>query len=175
MQLHISGADYLAAIRLALRPRKSWAIAGFVLLLFVGWGAALIVISVLSGKGGAMEYVLLLCLAYLPFWYFVVLPWRVRKLYVQRHDLQEQYEFSFDDEGISLSSSLLNQRFPWSHTRKWRESRELFLVYIADNMFKVFPKRSFVSSVEIDCFRELLTKNAGPGFGSYKPKRLPNA
>jgi len=172
MQFQILPEDYIAAVRLNYRPRRVWAYVGSVVLMLAAIAFLPGVWDLLRGRGDVWDIAGLVAIAYFPTWYFVFLPRRIRKLYKQQRVLHEPHEIMFDATGISTTYSLANGTLPWSHVHKWRESKDLLLVYHSDAMFSIFPKRHFDPPSELDRFRELLASRVGPANNSFKPNPL---
>src|SRR5262249_29468642 len=94
---------------------------------------------------------------------YVFLPWQGRKIFAQTKALQRPYHWTWNNEQLSLSSDLLNIVVPWADLIKWRESKDLFLVYPSSISFHMFPKRAFRDPAAVDAFRGLLqSKIASP-------------
>jgi hypothetical protein len=60
------------------------------------------------------------------------------------------------DERILLSDPTSAHDYRWSAFTKWRESNELFLIYISEMFFHMVPKRAFETPAELEAFRQLL-------------------
>lgn len=172
MQFRILPEDYLAGVRLNLRPRAAWAAVGLVVLALAALAIMLGVWDLMHGKAEAWDVIGVLAIGYFPVWYFVYLPIRVRKLYKQQRMLNEPHEVTFSESGVSTTHSTGSGTLPWSNIHKWRESDELFLIYQSDALFSIFPKRHFGLAGEIERFRHFLASSVGPANSSFKPKPL---
>jgi len=73
---------------------------------------------------------------------------------------QDQCEAFISDSGIDVSSSKVNSKYDWSAFVRFSETKNLFLVYQARQVFNVFPKRAFAAD-EVDSFRNLLDEKLG--------------
>jgi hypothetical protein len=82
-----------------------------------------------------------------------------RKLNPANRD-QEQ-AFSFTEEGIDIRHATAEAKLDWKSWIKFRENARFFLVYPAQRMFTIIPKRAFASPEEVDAFRELLKRKLG--------------
>ncbi len=60
------------------------------------------------------------------------------------------------DEGLKIITSVSESNVKWTAYTHWKESSNLFFVYISVNSSILFPKRAFVDYEQIDSFRELL-------------------
>jgi len=74
--------------------------------------------------------------------------------------LQDQFEATISVSGIDVSSSTAASKYDWSAFVRYAETKNLFLVYQAPQVFNVFPKRVFAPE-ELDAFRSLLDQRLG--------------
>ncbi len=86
--------------------------------------------------------------------------------------LQDQFEATISDSGIDVSSLKASSKYDWSAFIRYAETKNLFLVYQAPQVFNVFPKRAFAAE-EVDTFRGLLDKNLGAASIAYRKKISP--
>lgn len=171
MQVQISPADYLDAVRLGIRPRPVLAVIGGVLVLLGLVGLALIVRSVLQGRAGWNEAIGIFALGFLPFWYWLYLPWWVNRMYLQHRSLHEPYSVALEDQGLRFQTPNAEALLPWQHLHRWRESRSVFALYQSDALFHIIPKRCFASPFTEEVLREALLQNAGPANKAIKPAK----
>lgn len=162
MQIRILAEDYLAAVRLNLRPRKARAIAGIVLLVVVAIAIGLLLLRIASGEAQWFDSILVAAVVWLVLWYWVFLPRQVRKLYSQQRSLQEPFEAAFDATGMRIDSERGNATLPWADVHKWRESKRIFLIYQSDALFHLLPKRCFGSEADQAELRDRLLAQVGP-------------
>lgn len=162
MQIRILPEDYLAAVRLNMRPRKAWAVVGIVLLVVFAAAIGLMLWRLASGQGQWFDFALAAAVVWLVAWYWVFLPRQVRKLYSQQRSLQEPFEAIFDDAGMRTRSERGDGTLLWADAHKWRESKHLFLIYQSDALFHLLPKRCFGSEAEQAQLRDLLLSRVGP-------------
>jgi hypothetical protein len=87
-----------------------------------------------------------------------ILPIRARRIFNQQKNLQRPYRVSWDAESVQTSSASGNSKIPWVDFLKWRESKQLFLLYRSDVLFQMYPKRCFTPE-QIDEFRLLAKRN----------------
>ena len=74
--------------------------------------------------------------------------------------LKDQFEATISDSGIDVSSSTVASKYDWSAFIRYAETKNLFLVYQAPQVFNVFPKRVF-DPEELSVFRRLLDQKLG--------------
>ncbi len=135
--------DYLKAQFLHMRPGKLTSILRYVIFGLVG-------LAVLAGMfaGGVAESwvfylpILLLFVA-IPLYYYVFLPRRVRGLFEQHKELGAPVEHEITPEGLITTSQYGNSNRPWSLFRKWKESKDLLMLYLTDVQFIMIPRRFF--------------------------------
>jgi hypothetical protein len=89
----------------------------------------------------------------------VGIPYRCRREFSQRKDLQRQITFAPDSSGLRITSAALSGLKPWSDYIQWKEGRTVFLLYMSDRTFTVVPKRFFASGADVQSFRELVSGN----------------
>ena len=77
-----------------------------------------------------------------------------------RKDRRFQHEFTAElsDEGIHIATPFSDSQMKWTTFVRFLESDKIFMIFIAEWMFLVFPKRAFVPA-EADQFRAQLQLN----------------
>lgn len=154
----ISSEDYVDALRLHRRKivkRQllalcTFAAIGVVVAATVSQLVGIILIG--AGVGGLIGEFALSTLT---------LPRRVRKIYNQQAALRAYYTYSWDKDGVSVTSENVNARRPWSDYVKTLEDDDLILLYHSDIMFEIFPKSWFANKEQVDEFRSLATRATG--------------
>lgn len=155
----ISPADLLSAQWVHLRPRRSFAVVGMVLIALSIWGCVIMFRPPMDQELGAGRWFLPGFLAYLAIWFAVLIPYRSRRSYRQRKDFQREITFSASDAGLSVQNENAQGTKPWSDYLKWKEGKQTFLLYLSDSMFQLVPKRFFATEAELAQFRALLENN----------------
>jgi len=151
----ISSKDYLDALRVHRRKvvkqqllvLGALAAIGVVVAATVNQFIGIILTG--AGTGGLIGEFLLSTLA---------LPRRARKIYNQQAALRVNYTYSWDKDGVSVTSANANARRPWSDYIKTLESDDLILLYHSDVVFEIFPKSWFANKEQVDEFRSLATR-----------------
>ncbi len=142
----LSWTDYLKAQYLHMRPGTlggimRYVLLGlfFVLLIVAGMASALAV----GGWSESWPFLvpILLLIVVIPLYFYVFLPRRVRHLFEQHKELGAPLEHEITPEGLMTSSQYGNSNRPWDIFRKWKESKDLLLLYITDVQFIMMPKR----------------------------------
>ena len=162
LTVHITAKDYLKANYLHLRPRP--------FLKFLIFISAILVVIVLfisfaafssKGRSLVLPITMAVCVAYLPIFLFIILPFRSRKIYLQQKLMQLPCDFSFDESSMQAKSGVGTSSICWDMLHKWKENKDLILVYQSDAIFHMFPKRCFASESDINEFRSILIKHLG--------------
>ena len=96
-----------------------------------------------------------------------LLPRKAEKIYNQQAALRANYTYSWDKDGVSVSSETVQAKRPWSDYIKALESKDLLLLYHSDIMFEIFPKSWFANPEQANEFRALATRVAPNK--SFKP------
>ena len=154
--------DMQSANWVHLRPRRAYLITGVLLLLLFLWAIwySFFVSAKADDWGG---WIMLGVLAYFVLSFGVWMPLRSNRSFRQRKDLQRPVSFELTDAGLSVSTPDGHGVKPWSDYHRWKEGRHVFLLYLSDNMYQVFPKRFFTSIDEIDQFRNLVRQKVSGG------------
>ncbi len=76
-------------------------------------------------------------------YYYVSLRRRVHHLFEQNKELGAPVELEITSEGLTTTSQYGNSNRPWSLFRKWKESKDLLMLYITDIQFIMLPRRFF--------------------------------
>jgi len=86
---------------------------------------------------------------------------RLYRRYAQHRPLQAPFHSRFDDDGFRTTSALFDDRRGWDDLLRWMEDGEYILLYEADDIFRVIPKRLLAGDGRIRRLRELLTSRLG--------------
>ncbi|MGM9428520.1 YcxB family protein [Hydrogenophaga sp. MI9] len=171
MQVQLSPNDYLAAVRLGIKPRPVFMVIGCMVCLLGLLGLVWIAKSIVQGQAGWNEVIGFFVLCFLPVWYWVYIPWRVNRLFRQHRSLHEPYTVELEAEGLRFRTSNGAALLPWSHVHRWRESTSVFSVYQADTLFQILPKRFFARPLTEEALREALLRHVGPANKAVKPAK----
>lgn len=161
--VQLTEADFIAAQKLHFRPKPAFRWAGYVFCAILC--GMLLQEMILMAQGGPLPkgwWVLPAGLGYGAFLFFILLPWRVARIYRQTPALATPSELTFSDDGIGLGSGKNEIRFPWAAFRKWKRTRETLLVYHSGSHFHTLPRHCFNSSEEFEALAALLLKQIGP-------------
>ena len=151
----ITATDYLNAQKLHRAKTVRWfyIISGIAILLsiivywFVSCKAGIILGC--AGIGGAIGELTMSKF---------ILPWKVRRLHSQHKDFLSPFTYEWDSDFLMGSGVSGHSKRPWANYAKYKENESVFLLYHADNIFEVFPKKWFRDNSQMDEFRSLVNR-----------------
>jgi hypothetical protein len=76
--------------------------------------------------------------------------------------LHEPFEMQFTDEGLFGGSQYGESRLPWRLFCKFKENRQLFLVYQSDALMHIIPKRLLEGPHAVELLRKVLQREIRP-------------
>ncbi len=87
----------------------------------------------------------------------IIMPYIVhRRIYFRNPRLYGKRTVTFDNEGLTSDSDLAHVEIKWSSFEKFRETKNLFLIYQTNDVAGITPKRAFPSPEAVEQFRNLL-------------------
>ncbi len=78
-----------------------------------------------------------------------------RRLFRKDRRFQHEFTAAISDEGIQIATPFSDSQMKWTTFVRFLESDQIFMVFIAEWLFLVFPKRAFVPA-EAELFRAQL-------------------
>lgn len=93
---------------------------------------------------------------------WLVLPRRVARIHRQLKALAEPSTTRWDAVHLEAHSSMGHATVKWADFVRFTENEHLMLLYVADNLFYIFPKHWFSDPAQLEGFRQLATQ-AGKG------------
>ena len=158
----ISEADYIQAQKLHLRARPVFKMIFIIVCLIVICCMGLAILNLISGGSslkslGISSAVIL----YLLFLFLYFLPRRWKRLYAQSKLLQAEVSYSFREDALIVESEKGNCTIQWSDYHKWKVDDNQILLYQADNIFNIVPKRIFTDSSEADMVESYIRSALG--------------
>ncbi|WP_445145238.1 YcxB family protein [Dyella sp. Tek66A03] len=157
----IAVEDLMAAQWVHVRPRRSLAVIGILLLGLVVFAMATSFLVRRQSLTDPTTWILPGILAYLAFTAFVWVPRKVRRSYSQRKDFQHEISMMVTSAGVAARTEQGNSVKPWSDYLKWKEGKSVFLLYLSDQLFQIVPKRFFATHEDIDAFRNIIRQSIG--------------
>jgi len=159
----IQWTDYLEAQLLHLRPAKWLRIVLYCIFGLIG--CSLVILLVSSGGDWylTIEYLIpiLFVLALFLLFRYVLLPGRVRHIYGQQKELAEPFEYEITDAGLTVANKYGHSIRPWGNFAKWKENKNLLLLYHSDVLFTMIPRR-FCTDEQITAIHSHLLENKIP-------------
>ncbi len=87
----------------------------------------------------------------------LIMPYIVhRRIYSRNPRLYGKRTVTFDNDGLTSDSDIAHVEIKWSSFEKFRETKNLFLIYQTKDVAGITPKRAFPSLEAVEQFRELL-------------------
>jgi hypothetical protein len=79
-----------------------------------------------------------------------------RRIYSRNPRLYGKRTVTFDDEGLTSDSDIAHVEIKWTSFEKFKETKNLFLIYQTKDVAGITPKRAFPSPEAVEQFRSLL-------------------
>ena len=98
----------------------------------------------------------------------LLLPRQARRLFRQCAAYRQPFQYSWDEDCLSVTCESGNARRRWSDYVKYRENDRVLLLYHADNLFEMLPKAWFSGAEQMAGLRRLAVK-AGGGSNAVAP------
>lgn len=158
VEYRITEDDYVKAASLGARATKRQLInfggvaLMLVLLTLFGSGKWKIV-GLFSLIGGAIGYGAAL---------FLVAPWNARKNYRKFNFGQHKLKLRFTGEGFTVESAGKKAEAKWGELPRWRENKDIILLYLAPRMYYLIPKRVTEAGLDVEHMGSLLREKVGP-------------
>lgn len=87
-----------------------------------------------------------------------IIPRFAKKNYRQYKALHQPCEFTWNDEGVSISNATGSSFTPWNDYHQIRENDSLILLYLNGSLFQAIPKRVFSSDASLAEFKARLPR-----------------
>ena len=84
-----------------------------------------------------------------------------RRIYRRNRRLFSERTVTFDDEGVKSISDIGQVEKNWRSFEKFRETRNLFLLFQTQDCVGIVPKRAFQTQADVAQFSTLLTSKIG--------------
>jgi YcxB-like protein len=150
--------DIEAAARVHVRLRRSFANMGLLLITLALFVLGFAFFSSRPIESGWAVWVLVAALLYIVLFLSVGIPFNARRMYKQRKDLQRECTFSVSEAGLHFSTEGMAGTKPWTDYLSWKEGKGTILIYMADNLYQMIPKRFFTSDTDLQEFRQYLSQ-----------------
>ena len=150
--LHMQPNGFIRVVRLGA---YSFMVLTFIIILFM---------SLLGQLDLDIAYIftVFMLVIIFPLYRYIFLPNRIKKLFAQQKELNLPIEFEFTDTGMNTTNELGNSTRPWAHFVKWKENKDLLMLYHSDVLFSMIPKRFFADPQQVETVKSFLEKNEVP-------------
>ncbi len=151
--------DYLHSQVLNSRPTGAAVAATYALITIVGIGVLTGFFLTITGQLDLFVLlVALVAIGYLLFTRYFWLPRRARHLFTQQKDMGLAFEAEITEEGLKLSNELGSSLRPWKNFVKWKEDRELLLLFLSDITYVLLPKRFLTGPEQLESIHRQLAR-----------------
>lgn len=140
MKIQIEWKDYLKATLLHHKPTLFLQIYFMVVTIIFFGGMVLFLANFFNFL---ILIVLIVGLSFVIGYRYLWLPYRIRKLFGQQKGIQKPTEIEIKEEGLKHTQDNGQVLIPWEEILGWRENEEIFMFYLSDAMFMIYPKRFF--------------------------------
>lgn len=97
--------------------------------------------------------------------YFVTIhlicPWQARKNYRNYKAIQRPLKLELTGDGFTIKAENGTSAVKWDLLLKWRENRDVIIVYFAPKLYYLIPKRISDVGFDIEIFRQSLQEKLG--------------
>lgn len=151
--LTVSAQDVVSAQRLHATPKPL--LSASLLILATG-GIVVAYAESLLSPGGAFGAVLGM-FGWLAVQFLVIIPYLSRRIYLQQKSLHIEHQFEWDDQFVYFHSQDTEGKMRWSDFTKFKENRNMLLLYHSDSLYNMMPKRCFSSHETFEDFKSHLS------------------
>ena len=160
----VSEQDFVGARKLFVANTKPW-YRRFSRRLLPWVGASVLVIQVIYLVVEPHRDIGFVVIGFLVGFYLLycglALPRYFRRAYQKDHRFKHDFTAEISDQGIHIVTPFSDGQLKWNSFVRFLESNDIFMLFIAQWNFIIFPKRAFAPG-ETDEFRALLQRNVTP-------------
>jgi YcxB-like protein len=150
--------DFLRSQYLHARPRPWLAVVGAVLLALFVWASYVTISRWMNQIGSWVPLAVFGGVLLFGVTYFgVVIPINAYRIFRQQKSLNLPFSIEASSEAFCSFNEFGRNTVPWTHFVKWKESRELILLYHSDVLFNLIPKRFFQGKAQLSEFLSFLS------------------
>jgi len=157
---NITLEDFQNANRLGRKPKGFALVIRILAFAVIGIGVLISLFIVLRSPSLGTILPFLLMVGIIVF-IFAYIPYRIKKVYEQQKELHYPYTMTIDETGLHTKNQIGEAKRPWSLFVKWRQDKNLIMLYHSDVMFSMLSKR-YLSEEAIRFVHEQLKKNNIP-------------
>lgn len=155
--------DYLNATLLHLQPTGVARILLYAILSIVGFFVVvLIYMTALNELPVGLMIPGLFLAAFVALYRYVLIPNQVKKIFNQQKNLSLPFELEITDAGLVGINELGKSTQPWNHFVKWKENKDLLILYHSDALYSMIPKRLCTDSSQVESIKMYLKSNNVP-------------
>jgi hypothetical protein len=79
--------------------------------------------------------------AMISLFFVIYIPNRAKKIFDQQKELHLPFKMRFGEDGLHFENSIGQATRPWEMFVKWKEDKNILMLYHSDVMFSMLPKR----------------------------------
>ncbi len=89
---------------------------------------------------------------------FLLRQRKIRRLFRQNKALHDELNATFTAAGMSTKTVCSATNYEWEDFYAWRETPNLFIIWLSPGQYRCVPKRAFTYDAEIEWLRRVLTE-----------------
>jgi len=155
-QCNLSDYDEALNAQRSVKTTKIIVIAGFALVFI----SEVIAVNLGIRQGVATVAIVVLSLTF-SLGVSIFRPRWIKKDFQNHPNFPREQTLLIDDSGLHWKTEVANNDTLWTAYTGYRETKNLFLLYLGKRLFQVIPKRA-LSSNDLDSLRELLREKLLP-------------
>jgi hypothetical protein len=157
---NITLEDYQNANRLHRRAKGFGSILRILIYVYFALMLGFVLfLAVRSPSLGTILPFLILVGLFIFIWAYI--PRRIKKVYEQQKELRLPYTMTLDEAGFHMKNEIGESNRPWNMFVKWKEDKNLIMLYHSDVLFSMISKR-YLSEEALRFLHEQLRKNQIP-------------
>lgn len=161
-QVQLTEDDFVASRWLAMRPRFWLQVTGWIVLATLLFGTSVGVNEAVHKRSIPVElWWVIGGIVYVAIWFLVLMPWRLKKIFLQQKSLQRPFELEFTDAHLSVVAENGQVTLVWSDFVKWKKNKKMILLYQSDALAHLIPLRAFSTDGDCRQVEELLKAKLG--------------
>lgn len=123
-------------------------------------GSLLIVTSIFLWYSG-LHYIFIILASILGILYILTSTFRglgLRQRWKREPILNAEHNVDISEDGIHYVLDGIESNLSWNYYQRWIETPTSFLLIYGENVFNLFPKRSFRDDSALSYFRQIISK-----------------
>ncbi len=138
--VQLEAADLVRHRWLAMRPRRSLAIAAWIVIGLFLLGTSFGTYEwIVTGDMHSSLFWPLGLGAYFALLFFVVVPRRAKRIFRQQKTLQRPFTLEFTEAGVRNEAENGRAEMKWPDFHKWKANRSLILLFHSDALSNIVP------------------------------------